>query len=145
MQNFYEYDGDRIKILNVCTPEDFGAVGDGVVDDAVSIQRCINQKGYILFAPNKTYRLGEFIRIKGDTTLDLNGSTIIGEVPNLILNFDYYATTSGYNGESNIIIKNGTIKGGCLSFIHAHDIRLENADLTNSDLTYLNSHVNVYR
>jgi len=127
MQNFYEYDGDLIKILNVCTPEDFGAVGDGVADDAGSIQRCINQKGYILFAPNKTYRLCERIRIKGDTTLDLNGSTIIGEgVPNLILNFDDYATTSGYNGESNIIIKNGTIKGGCLSFAHAHDIRLEN-------------------
>ena len=44
------------EIKDYATPQMYGAKGDGITDDAVAIQNCINENRYIFF-PNGTYRI----------------------------------------------------------------------------------------
>ena len=58
------------------TPEMFGAIGDGIADDSVILQRIIDTTGILIGNPNKTYKGN--IRIKKSYTtiqnLNLKGS-----------------------------------------------------------------------
>lgn len=75
-----------------------------------------------------------------NTTIDLGGHTLTFNVPSVL--DDYHAshgfynfvTTDvflGYNGNSNITIKNGKIVGGNLSFCHAKNINIIGVDFEN--------------
>lgn len=138
MSGIYDISGNEISDVSyLCTrPEDYGAVGDGVTDDAVAIQQAVNNAGWILFATGKTYRVASTIRVKKNTIIDLNGATIDCATGHLFYNFASGATTGGYTGNGDILIKNGKIVGGAISFIHGKDIRFENVCFYNS----LNDH-----
>lgn len=126
------YDRDRPYNVPFIMPEDYGAVGDGVADDTDALQSAIDQKGLILFSAGATYKVAHVLRLYKDTKLDLNGSTILCNSGHLFFNFLQGATTSGYNGEGDITICNGTIIGGALSFIHAQNILIKNVKFRNS-------------
>ena len=75
-----------------------------------------------------------------NTTIDLGGHTLTFNVPSVI--DDYHASHGfynfvstdvflGYNGNSNITIKNGKIIGGNLSFCHAKNINIIGVDFEN--------------
>lgn len=65
---------------SVPTPEDFGAVGDGIADDSAAIQKLFNLRGNIAFTPNKTYNIGiKGIQIYSNTTLNAYGAKVIVE------------------------------------------------------------------
>lgn len=133
MDQIYNKDGDALNIVDIrfFTPEDFGAKGDGITYDSTAIQNAINNQGVILFGAGKQYKIASTIRLGKDTTLDLNGSTIISTNKHLFFNFQSADTFTAYNGNGNITIRNGTIVGGALSFAHGENIRLENVTFKN--------------
>jgi Pectate lyase superfamily protein/Right handed beta helix region len=88
--------------------EDFGAVGDGVVDDRLAIQAAIddavvNNKGGILF-PSGTYRVSRTTVAQGRWSLDLNGVQdfmVAGQGPRSIVKL---ADTTAATGEWHVFI-----------------------------------------
>jgi hypothetical protein len=81
----------QAKMRETVSVADFGAVGDGVVDDAAAIQAALNAAtGKTLeFAAGTTYRVNSTLTIKGDgTKIKGNGATI-----------NSYATVSGITYE----------------------------------------------
>lgn len=135
MNKLYDYEGNPV-IETYVAPEIFGAEGDGVADDSTAIQNAVNNKGLILFSSGKDYKITSTIRLGKDTILDLNGSTITSTNKHLFFNFQSTDIFTGYTGNGNITIRNGTIIGGALSFAHGENIRLENVTFKNS----LNDH-----
>ena len=136
MRKLYMYNGTDLNIDDYVTPEMYGAKGDGTADDSTAIQNAVNNKGLVLFSAGKNYKVTSTIRLGKDTVLNLNGSTITSTNKHLFFNFLSTDTFTGYTGNGNITIKNGTIIGGAISFAHGKNIRLENMIFTNS----LNDH-----
>lgn len=133
MNNVFNISGDSLY-LNYATPEAYGAVGDGMTDDTLSVQMAVSNGGFVLFNSNKTYKIDGILRIPKNTYLDLNGSTIIGYNSKLrvIYNFeDSDDTVTGYNGNGNIVISNGVIERNAMAFIHGSDIFLQNLRFKN--------------
>lgn len=135
MNKLYNYQGGIVSASYV-SPEQYGAVGDGTADDSLAIQNAVNNKGLILFESGKNYKVTSTIRLAKDTIIDLNGATIISTNKHLFFNFLSGDTFTGYTGNGNITIRNGTIIGGAISFAHGDGIRLENVRFQNS----LNDH-----
>lgn len=111
----------------------FGVKGDGIIDDKINFQKALKYSiGKELICNNTdTYLISKTISIYNDTILNLNNSTINSSYLQLFYNFNPTDTYTEYNGNSNIIIKNGTINYGILSFIHGKNIVLENLTLNN--------------
>lgn len=136
MHKLYDYQGNSLNIDDYVTPEMYGAKGDGTADDSTAIQNAVNNKGLVLFSSGKNYKVTSTIRLGKDTVLDLNGSTITSTNKHLFFNFLSTDTFTGYAGNGNIAIKNGTIIGGAISFGHGENIILENVIFKDS----LNDH-----
>ena len=65
---------DAIKYY--VTPEEFGAVGDGVTDDAEAITQALNSGNNVTFDGSKTYLVGSTIVIPENANVDFGGATI---------------------------------------------------------------------
>ena len=122
---------------NYITPESCGAVGDGTTNDFDAIQSAIDNAGLILFSSGKNYKITSTLRLKADTILDLNGATITSTAKRMLFNFLTTDTFTGYNGNGNITIRNGTLVGGSIAFGHGENIRFENITFLNC----LNDHI----
>lgn len=115
------------------TPEQYGAVGDGVTDDTQALKNMLaTGNKQIKFSSGKTYLISDVLEIKENTTIDLNGASIITTYRHLFYNFNEDDVFTGYSGNGNIVIKNGTLYHGCTSFIHAKNILLSNIKFKNS-------------
>ena len=113
-------------LLNVLTPEMFGAVGDGITNDKSAIQNAVLHGGFVLFSAGKKYITNDVIRLVGNTIIDLNGSELSCTNKHLFFNFLGNDVFTQYNGNGNIIIRNGILSGGAISFGHAENVLLEN-------------------
>lgn len=87
------------------TPEMFGAVGDGVIDDTVAIKSAINSADCVKFDPTKTYKVSGNIYLKNNTHLEGRGATIYGG------SFATQTPVFCVLNVSNVVIDNLTIKG----------------------------------
>lgn len=135
MHKIYNYLGATI-CNGICSPESYGAVGDGVHDDTTSFQNALDNSNVIKCEPYSVYRITSTLRIRKDTVLDLNGAKIICSTYHCFFNFREGDSYGAYNGNGNITIKNGYIVGGNISFIHCENITLYNLHMSNS----LNDH-----
>lgn len=136
MRELYNYNGASIGLADYVTPEMYGAKGNGTTDDRAAIQSALDVGGLVRFMTGKTYRITSTLWVKADTVIDLNGSTIQCTVEHAFYNFQDGDSYGGYNGKGNITICNGTIVGGCISFIHGNGITLRNVSMLNT----LNDH-----
>lgn len=94
--------------------------------------------------PEGTTTVTDALLVNSNTTIDLNGSTIIFDFDRSQI-FDYdWDDTLGFvgfrpddtftewNGNHDITIKNGKILGGCSSFLHSKNVLFENVDFETS-------------
>lgn len=123
------------ELVAISSPEMFGAVGDGVANDTVAMQSAINTK-MMFCRSGKTYKITSPLEVPDGAFINLNGSTILCTVKHAFHNFKNGDSYGAYDGNGNITICNGTIIGGCISFIHGKHIRLLNVRLENT----LNDH-----
>lgn len=120
-----------IGTLGFVTPEMFGAVGDGNTDDTSAIQQALDNRGVVLFDAKKTYRVTAPLRVSDHTYIELNGSTINSEYKHLFLNFLDTDAFAAYSGNGDIVIRDGTIYGGGISFWHCENILVNNIHFNN--------------
>lgn len=130
------YDVTGAIMARQTLPEFYGAVGDGLHDDTDAIQAAISNGGTVVFGTGKIYKTTAMMRIPKDTILELNGATLVMTAANqslrIFVNFlDSDTSFTGYNGNGNITIRNGTIVGGNISFAHGDGITLENVHFKN--------------
>ena len=115
---------------NIIYPEMMGAKGDGINDDTIPLQSTFKKGRTIIFGKEKTYLVKDAISIFNGTSVEMSGSTIEAEDTSignhLFHNFLYEDTYLGYNGNGNILLKNGNIKRGSIDLIHGKNILFEN-------------------
>lgn len=131
----------KSRIVSV---SDFGAVGDGVTNDAPSILNAMlslrNSPVKILhFEPGKTYKIDDGLEMNVDgITLEGNGATITSDsdtIGNMLINGVIGGQYHGYNGNSNITVNNLIFRGNsrgtsncAIAFGHAKNIKITNCE-----------------
>jgi parallel beta-helix repeat protein len=146
-----QYMLERLNTSSTVNVETFGAVGDGITDDTLSIQAALdfaNESGggLVQFTPGKTYAVSTFLVVYDYTTIYAYGATIkaIGN-SGLLRNFLSTETFSGYDGHSHIQILGGIWDGNAfngstgsvtamtnvMGFVHSADITIRDASILN--------------
>lgn len=122
---------------------DYGAKGDGVTNDAPAIQAALNvASGKTVVFPDRTFRIGNILRVKSDTTVVMQPGTILrrgADITSFFIN-DSDGTKGGYTANKNIHFSGGTIDINknefptkCTSFGFGH---CENVSVT--DMQFIN-------
>jgi hypothetical protein len=83
------------KLSEYVSVKDFGAVGDGVVDDTAAIQSALNNKGNI-YIPAGTYKITSTITLYGDTA-------IFGDGPGVSIIKAFGITTGNIIQDSSLV------------------------------------------
>lgn len=121
----------------------YGAVGDGVVDDAASIQAALNTGGWV-YVPNGVYRLATLpLECSAGTRLTVSpGAYLVRDASSTILvNGNAGCAPTGYGGHGDILIEGGVwdMRGaahptyaGALAIGHAEGVTIR--DLTVLDV-----------
>lgn len=83
----------------------------------------------IILPANTTYTAESKVFINSDTTIDLNGSTLECDYDNdsetFIFCYGLTDTSTEYNGNKNITIKNGAIKNACICMMHNRNVKID--------------------
>lgn len=138
-------DGGRWKLTynDTLFAEQFGAVGDGVSNDAAYINTMLSVGAgkRIVLTPNKTYHLEVPLLIYSNTTLIATGATLVrgSSADNMIRNYSD-GSVGVYGASSNISIIGGTwnanrsaFAANCtaIAFGHATNVLVSGATVTN--------------
>lgn len=78
-------DGLRRRIMGVVTPEEFGAVGDGVIDDAGPIQAALEKagsNGSAVMLGRKTYAISQEIKVPQNVSVFGVSAPFFQNIPN---------------------------------------------------------------
>ena len=71
-QDVEEYTERAVEVI--CTPEDYGAKGDGVTDDTVALKNAIENSNSVMLKRGSTYLISEQIAIPSNTFIYGNGT-----------------------------------------------------------------------
>ena len=123
------------KLSETVSVKDFGAIGDGNVDDTDAIQNAVNSGAKKILGVASDIYLISSISIPSDTELDFQGASVVAntESVNLFENLGYSGA-----GNSNIAIKNVNIDGAKgtknsvigMAFQYITNLTIENANIT---------------
>lgn len=105
MNNF---DEQLDSITTYITPEMFGCIGDGIIDDTVNLQRCIDyaisKKVSIKSKSYKKYKISDTINVNGTVNIDFNNSTLLATTKSDVININHVGVNT-FNGTiENLII-----------------------------------------
>lgn len=118
-----------IAVFPFVMPEQFGAIGDGIINDSVPIKIACDYSDNIIFKSSKIYDITNTdMVLKNGKTFLLNGSTIKVDIKTVIKNYELTDTFTEYNGNGNITFENGTIIGIAFAFMHGNGIVFRNID-----------------
>lgn len=70
-----------IKKTNYATPENYGAVGDGVADDTTAISSCLTANDIVVLTKGKTYKISSSLVVKSNQVILGNDATITSTDP----------------------------------------------------------------
>lgn len=112
----------------------FGAKGNGIIDDTESIENCFKYKGNnyikIIFNKNEIYLVKGTLHLYSNSEIILNNCIIKASSRLLILNNKESIKKIGYGALQNITIKNGIFNGNKLGILfgllHGENIYIEN-------------------
>ena len=95
-------------ITTYITPEMFGCIGDGIIDDTVNLQRCIDyaisKKVSIKSKSYKKYKISDTINVNGTVNIDFNNSTLLATTKSDVININHVGVNT-FNGTiENLII-----------------------------------------
>ena len=119
------------ELKNYVMPEFFGAVGDGTTDDTAAWQSALDVGGVVFCKPTSNYLITGVLRIKGNTTIHMNGCTVTCNQKRWLFNFLNTDEFTEYNGNGNIHIADGNVVGGSVSFWHGENIEFDNVRFHN--------------
>lgn len=138
-----DYQGNPIYV-HFISIKDFGAVGDGVTDDASAIQDALDsarQTGGIIFFPIGTYLLTEALIFYANQTLWFESGAVLkqGAAINNLLRTYCESSYTGYSGVHDCLIYGATFDGGTyeqnntlVGIGHAKNIAFENCVFKNA-------------
>lgn len=127
------------KLRDEVSARDFGAAGDGISDDAASINSGLSAAvgRSLRLVPGRTYRINSAILIPSNTTLDARGATILrgASIDNMVRNTQD-GVTGGYAAAENVAVIGGRWVGNsaaypsaftCMAFGHATGVLVRDA------------------
>lgn len=140
--------GGRTNAYDVV--KDYGAVGNGTVDDTAAIQNALNAcaatGGGEVWIPNGTFIVNSLeIKAPGNLWLHLSNGAVLkrkasSTAQNFISNFNSTTTYTGYAGPGQLMISGGTIDGNAannatactlLSLAHANGVVIRDMIIQN--------------
>lgn len=93
-----------VGTLGYVTPEMFGAVGDGVTDDSISIKNAIKFGKKVIFDNHKTYYIGSEITVsETDCVIDFNNCSLVFGNTITIKQNPLYTSNLDYVADSHIV------------------------------------------
>ena len=96
-------DGDNVSV------EDFGAIGDGDVDDTTAIQSAIDSGAKHLTFPSGTYKLSSTINITSELHVSAKGAKFVQTDNLTMFNFNVTSSANVYSLSSSYTIGSDTI------------------------------------
>lgn len=122
-------------------------------DNIANLNTAFNANRKVICAPNSTFNIysrpadglsntSRYLYLEGNQDIDLNGSTIVcsmdghPEYFGSLANFIKTDETTGYNGNSNIIMRNGTLQNIEVLLAHGQNITFENMVFRNLHSTH---------
>lgn len=140
------YVDSKGMFLNV---KDFGAVGDGVNDDAFAISAALAGGNKRVYIPEGNYRVRSYLRVQSNTEIEMHPKAVIlndlTSTGNTVFLNGIYGDanySSGYSGDGNITIRGGTIDcqplsdrgfiSQALAFAHTENVLIENVRFINN-------------
>lgn len=126
------------------TPEQFGAKGDGVTDDANAFQSALDTKKRIVLTHGKTYIIGTELQLRSGTYIEgcgaiVKASTAFLPYTNIMMAREHGmgSDIGGYEQNADITINNLVMDAskrplvGGIGIGHAHNIRISNCEFYN--------------
>lgn len=118
------------KLRESVSVKDFGAVGDGIVDDTVALQNTLNTAGHVHF-PIGTYRITSTLKVKSSTYITGEGTSSIvflaNSVNTHIFENENYASGTNENITFDGLIINGNVANQTNNGTqNKHGIRMKN-------------------
>ena len=151
--SFKDYQGNIIPI-HFISVKDFGAVGDGVTDDASAIQSALDalkDTGGIIYFPVGTYLVKSAVLFYSRQTLlfDSGATLLQGATINNLMRSYCQTSWEGYEGTHDCLIYGATFDGGeyeenngLLCMAHAKNITIERCIFKNAYGTWHDMEIN---
>ena len=125
------------KLRQTFNVKDYGAVGDGVTDDTLAIQRTITASDGVIIIPAGTFMITGITLTAGKQLIGLNRATSILKLKTALAGNGMINATN----QANIVVENLTIDGGSLvgtknsliNFYGCDYARIENNNFINTD------------
>lgn len=125
------------KLRQIVNIKDYGAVGDGVTDDTLAVQRAITNSTGAVYIPAGTYLITGVTLTTGKQLIGENRATSILKLKTALNGAGMINATNA----NDIVVENLTIDGGSLvgtknaliNFFNCNRSRIENNNIINTD------------